>query len=383
MSLPDGLNIIRLLYGKFVIEDVVQDAGGNIITVWQLPSGSAFPLAVGDYIYCDDNTNLESAGAPVEVIAVGTYDPYSLSITVTVDMSDGAGTVSGGTLYIGKQLNVLHVDNENIEILAGEKERNDKVILENIKGYRTLVDVQTEALTDAERLFLYQFAKSDYQMCEVFGSVYTDVLLQESELVADLIENYIQATSISFTLAERNLTAPASAYSAGTTSSAGYFASSPLGTRVKLTMNWGAGAISRNFTVNLANIYDIKLERKDWEHVDDSLGRVNFGFRVMASLDFGTFGYQTTVDELQADLAWLKNFILAPSKHIEVYEVFQSDVVNDFDTFEVGYLGGFIFAKTLSLSFKGKSLQQLQSNATGVFTLDDNDLGILDENYLG
>jgi len=145
-----------------------------------------------------------------------------------------------------------------------------------------------------------------------------------------------------------------------------------------MTMNWGSGDIIRNFTVNLANIYSVKIEKKDFTHLDESLGRTTFGFRPMCQIDFGTFGYSPTPESIEEDLAWIKNFVLAPSKRIEVYEVFQAEVANDFNEIRVGYSEGFIFAKTLSLSFVGKSLQQNQSRAQGVFTLDDDTLGILD-----
>jgi len=122
-------------------------------------------------------------------------------------------------------------------------------------------------------------------------------------------------------------------------------------------MNWGDGDISRNFTVNLADPYSVQLERKDFEFLDDSLGRVNFGLRQMFRIDFGTFGFSDTPTTINADLAWIKTFCLAPSKSIEVYNVYQAQIVNDFDEINVGYIDGFVFALILlAYNFKPKDL---------------------------
>lgn len=370
MSLPDGLNKVKLGYGKFAVTSIQQSGSGNLVTV----SADYMP-SVNDYVIFEGNSN--GPGVFVKVTSTPSGTTFRINSTI------GAGTVSGGNLWLGKELSVLHSDDENIQIVGREVVRLDKIILENLKGYRTVLSVRTEALSNTERLFMYQFAKADYQSAEIFGTLYADVLLVDADVVMDLIDNYILATPLSFTMVERNLTVPSAAYAVGSTDSQGYSALSSLGTRVKLTMNWGSGDISRNFTVNMANIYNVKLERKDFTHIDESLGRVNFGFRPMCQLDFGTFGFQTDMTSLQDDLAWVKNFCLAPSKHIEVYEVFQADVVNNFSDVTVGYIGGYVFARTLSLSFKGKSIQSVQSNASGVFTLDDNTLGLLDSNNLG
>lgn len=370
MSAPNGLNTVKLGYGKFSVTSVQQSGSGNLVTV----SASNMP-AVNDYVLITGNTNAPSSFVKVTATPSGT--------TFRINYTSGSGTVSGGYLWLGKSLNVLHSDDENIQIVSVQKTRLDKVILENIKGYRTVLNIRTEAVTDTERLFLYQFAKSDAQAAEVFGILYSDVLLMDSEVVTDLIEGYILATPVSMTLVDRQVTSAASGYSPGSTSSAGYLASAPLGCRVKLTMNWGAGDVSRLFTVNIANIYPVRLERKDWTHIDEAMGRVNFGMRPMVNLDFGNFGYGGTTSDIEADLAWIKNFCLAPSKRIEVFQVFVADVVNNFDSVNVGYLDGFIFAKSLQLSFIGRSLVDLQTNATGTFTLDDNTYGTLDNNNLG
>jgi hypothetical protein len=145
-------------------------------------------------------------------------------------------------------------------------------------------------------------------------------------------------------------------------------------------MNWGAGNISRNFTVNLADCYSVSVDRKEFDFLDEEMGRVNNGMRTMFNIDFGTFGYNDTAETLEDDLDWVKTFVLAPSKTIEVYNIYKAEVVNAFDTLTVGYVGGFVMAKTLSLQFIGRSLQENQIPESNTFTLDSDTLGILDSN---
>lgn len=367
MSLPDGLNKVKLGYGAFPLASIQQDAGGNIV---RLDSTTYMPIQ-GDYFYSTDNTNGTSSF--VRVTSIETTKTFRINIT------SGSGTVHGGYFSKVKEINVYHSDNENIIIAGKKKTRIDKTILENIIGYKPVLNIVTEPLSLAEKKFMYQFAQSDVQRAEVFSNLYSDVILQDSELTMDLIENYILAVGVTIELHGRNYTTSNSTdYDLGSTDSSGYKVTAPLGTRLKLTMNWGGGDISRNFCCNLANIYSIAIERQEWEHLDESAGRTTMGFRPMVQIDFGTFGYSATAQDICDDIAWLKNFVLAPSKYIDVYEVFQANITNDFDEIRVDYVDGFVFAKTLSLSFVGKSLQQNQVDGTGVFTLDDDTLGILD-----
>lgn len=365
MSVPDGLNKVKLGYGLFDITSIQQDAGGNIVIV-----AADDQPALGDYFYAINNLNGVSSFSLVTLLIGAT----SFRIADT----SGSGTIGGGQFSKSKEIDVSHSDNTNIQLIGKKKTRLDQVILENLIGYKTILEITTEELDDDEKIFMYQFAKSDTQRAEVFSVVYSDVLLQDKGLTADLIQNYIRAVGVSMILVERDLTLGVTGYSPGETSSSGYYSLSPLGTRLKLTMNWGAGEIIRNFTVNLANIYSIMVERKDWDFLDEGSGRSTFGFRPMCQIDFGTFGYNDTPTTLEADISWVKNFCLAPSKRIEVIGGFIADVVNDFDEIRVGYVDGFIFSKTLSLAFIGRSIQDNQIDSTGIFTLDDDAFGLLD-----
>jgi len=368
MSVADGLNKVKLFYGEIAILSIQQLGGAADVEVVVDPDDMPED---GDYVYITDNTNAPDG----YYLVTGLVDDS----TFTIDYQGGTGTVTGGELSLGKEFTVYHSDNENIKIVRKPKKRLDKVILENIIGYQTVLNIDFEPWTESERLFMYQFAKNDMQRAEIFSTLYTDVLLENPELITEMIEGIYFATNVSIQLVERSVTlASVGAYTPGTTSSNGYYSSSPDGTRIKLTMNWGAGDISRNFTVNLADPYSAQLERKDFQFLDDSLGRSNFGFRQMFRIDFGTFGFSDTPTTINADLAWIKTFILAPSKSIDVSNVYQAQVVNDFEELNVGYLAGFVFAKTLELNFISRSLQENPTPSTGIFTLDDNTYGLLD-----
>jgi len=372
MSVADGLNKVKLFYGEIAVSSIQQLGGAADVEV--VVSSEYLPAA-GDYVYITGNTNAPDG----YYLVTGLVD----DATFTIDYQGGTGTVTGGELSLGKELDVFHSDNENILIEGKEKIRLDKVILENIIGYKTILEMDFEPFTEAERLFMYQFIKDDMQRAEVFSTFYSDVVIQDEEAMLELIDGFILATGLRIELVERNVTARSvGAYTAGTTNSSGYYASSDDGMRIKLTMNWGGGDISRNFTVNLAHPYSARVERKSFLHLDESAGRSNFGFRVLMQIDFGTFGFSASPTTINEDLAWIKTFVLAPAKSIDVYGIYKADVVNDFKEVRVGYLGGLVMSKMLSLNFIGKSLQQKQVNASGTFTLDDNTLGLLDSNYL-
>lgn len=368
MSVSDGLEKVKLGYGEFAIVNIAQDAGGNIVTV----AAADMPIA-GDYFYSVGNGN--GASAFTEVLEVLS------STTFRIDLTSGAGVLEDGTFSLCKEFDTYHSDNENMMIVGKPKTTISKSIIENIIGKRTILDIDLQPLTEAERLFMYQFVKSDQQRAEVFGIIYSDVVLMEQDALLELIEGLFFATGLKFSLVDRSVTARSvGSYTAGTTNSSGYKSSSADGTRVKLTMNWGAGDISRNFTVNLADCYSVSVDRLEFEFLDEQYGRVNNGFRTMFNIDFGTFGYNDTAETLQADLDWIKTFVLAPSKTIEVYNIYKAEVVNAFDTLTVGYIGGFVMAKTLALQFIGRSLQQNQIPESNTFTLDSDTLGILDSN---
>lgn len=364
MSTPTSENIAYLGYGKISVVSVTQ-TGTELEVV--VPAESL--PADGSLVYISGNANIDDGFYTVS----GIVDDS----TFTIDNTDGSGTVAGGYMWFALQVSTYSGDDEDIQIIGKRKVRIDKVIRENILGYKTVISIQTEPLTDAQKTFLYSFVISDYQMCSIFNVDYTDVILQDRQIALDLIDGYFQAVGVPLTMIDRNVRfANPSAYTVDS-DSVGYYSGSPNGCRVKLTMNWTGTEVSRNFTVNLAQPYKVSIEAEEWDNVDDSQGKETHGFRPSCFIEFGTFGFNTEAG-LQDDILWLKNFCLAPSKRITVYGIYEMQVSNDFDSLNFSYIGGYLFNRTISLNFIGTSIQQSQVSNSNIFTLDDDTLGLLD-----
>ena len=368
MSIIDPLNKVQLYYGYNLITSITQNALGNTVNI------HSHGLIVGDYVYITGNTNGNGRQLVTEIVSVD---------EVRIDYTSGAGTVTGGILAKGKELDTFFADDESFEIISKKKQTLAQwTTLENILGYRTIIDVRTAELTTVERQFLYQFAISDYQYCYINSTFYT-VYLMSPSIVARLISGYFSAVSVDLEMVSKTLTIFTTPTFSGNTDSVGYKANNPNGTNITLGMNYGSGTINRNFTVAIAQPYDVEIQRRDWTYLDDNLGRVTLGFKGSVFIDFGTFGYGQTEAQLDDDRQFLKEFILAPSKTITVKNNYIINVVNDFSDVRYSYLSNFIYAKTIQLSFKGKSIQTLQATDGSTFVLDDNTLGLLDSNVLG
>jgi len=380
MSIIDNSNKIKLLFGEFTITSVVQDGGGNKILVSGLEYEDSLGVSSGDYVYSASNSNLNGV---VKVTAVGAWSSVDKNQLVTVNYAGGSGTVTGGVLSIGKKISVLFADDESFEIIAKPKQRLAQwSAIENIAGYRKIISIKTEALSDSQRKFLYRLSISETQYC-VVNSVFYSVYLSNDNLSAELIHGYFSAISFSIEFKTKTYTRALSTSFSGDTNSYGYYAGSPTGTRVNLSFSYGGSNVSRNFVVNLVNVYGLDIQKKSWEYIDWSEGRKTFGIKSTVIIDFGTFGFSQTESQMQDDRDFIKDFVLAPSKRITAYGLYVVDVVNDFTDVKYSYLEDFIYGKTIVLSFKGKSIQTNLVEDNSSFVLDDNSLGILNENILG
>jgi len=252
----------------------------------------------------------------------------------------------------------LFADDDNFEIDSLMKERLDKTLLETIKGYRDLYSVRIQNITSAQRLFLYQFIQSEDQSITIFGNT-LDVNLRDRELNLDLLDGYIDNIVLTMQFEDRLITVPTTpSRSQGvTTGSAGYSSiASGSGTVVTLFYDYGSGNTGRTFRVNRVTSYKAEILQKTWKYLDSNNGYKKLGYRLLFDIDFGGFGLGQTQAQLQDDRDWLKEFVLAPTKRIEVYSQYFADVVNDFNEVQYGYIGNSIYGKTVQLGFKAKDL---------------------------
>lgn len=293
--------------------------------------------------------------------------------------------LSYGSTPTTQTLTALFADDESFEIVSLPKKRLDWTLLENIIGYRNIYTIRVQQITSAQRNFLYNFIQSSLQQVTINGTQHT-VKLRDSELMLSLLDGYIGNVGLTMEFEDDVITVPSSSYSATPfTYSAGYSSTaSGSGTIVTLTMNYGSGDIKRVFRVDTVYAYRADILDKRWEYIDRNRGVKRLGYRLNFDIDFGGFGLGQTQAQLQDDRTWLKEFVLAPTKRIEVFDQYVGDVVNDFDEVRYGYLGGLIYHKTVRLNFKQQRLQtNLPVSPSGVFILDSTTQGTLDNNILG
>lgn len=280
----------------------------------------------------------------------------------------------------------LFADDENYELIRLVKQRIDWTILETILGFRNLYNVRIQSITSAQRDFLYQFIQSSAQSVTINGSSH-DVFLRDERMILDLLGGYIGNLVLNLEFEDQTLTVPSTpSRSQGvTTGSAGYSNTTPgSGSIVTLYYDYGSGRTGRTFRVNRVDSFSADILDKRWMYVDYNNGYKRLGYRSIVNIDFGGFGLGQTQSQLADDRAWIKEFILAPSKSIEVFGQYQCEVVNDFDGVKYGYIGGNIYNKTVSLRFKARNLSTNNPLASATqFILDSPTSGILDSNVLG
>jgi hypothetical protein len=308
---------------------------------------------------------------------------------MSVFVSNSVTLSYGDSPAVATVFTALFADDESYEIVRLVKERIDKAILETIVGYRNIYNIRIQSVTAAQRLFLYQFIQSDDQKVTINGSAH-DVNLRDGQLMLDLLNGYIGNVTLTMEFEDRVLTTPPdpTREQGVTTSSAGYAnTSTGTGTVVTLYYNYGKDGkdvTGRTFRVNRVDSYKADIVDKRFSYVDWNNGYVRLGYRLNFFVDFGNFGLGQTQDQLQEDRVWLKEFVLAPMKRIEVFGQYVGDVVNDFDEVRYSYIGNSIYGKTTALNFKQKSKStNAPVTPESQFILDDADYGVLDTNVLG
>lgn len=277
----------------------------------------------------------------------------------------------------------LSADDESYEIVSLPKKRLDWTLLENILGYRNIYTLRVQQITSTQRNFLYNFIQSADQYVTING-VEHSVFMRDEQLVLDLLDGYIGNVVLTMEFEDKTLTANStpSRTQGITTSSAGYSSTmNATGTGVLLIYNYGSGDTKRLFRVNSVSAYKADVLDKRWEYIDRNKGIKRLGYRLNFDVDFGNFGYGQTQAQLQDDRDWLKEFVLAPTKRIEVYNQYVGNVVNDFDSVTYSYIGGSIYGKTTRLNFKQRELQtNLPVAPSSQFTLNND---VLDAKVLG
>jgi len=279
--------------------------------------------------------------------------------------------------------NALFADDEDYEIIRLLKDRIDRTILETIIGYRNIYRIRIQGITSAQRLFLYQFVQSSSQSVTINGSSH-NVNLRDTQLHLSYLSGYVGNVELTMEFEDATLTrvTTPSRYQGTTTSSVGYTSTATgVGTVVTLFYDYGSGNTGRTFRVNSVIGIGADIVDKRWEYIDHNNGYKRLGYRLNFEIDFGGFGLGQTQAQLLDDRTWLKEFVLAPSKRVEVYGQYFADVANDFDEVRYGHIGNNIYNKTIQLGFKSKMI-------SGLAPLDPADQLIFDfvltdENILG
>jgi hypothetical protein len=289
---------------------------------------------------------------------------------------------------VSRAFTALLTEDENFEIVSTPKKRLDWTLIENIWGYRKIYAIRVQQITEADRDFLFGFIQSVTQYITINGVSTIEVYLRDKELLLDLLNGYSGNLVLNMEFEDRALTviAEPARTSGVTTSSVGY-KSATEGVTVTLGYNYGKDGkdiTKRVFRVKSVSSNKADIEDIRWEYIDKNNGYKRLGFRLNFEIDFGTFGISQSQTELFDDRTWIKEFILAPSKRIEVFGQYIADVVNDFDVVEWSYNGGNIFSRTIKLNFKQRFLgtgQPLKPEEQ--FILDSPTSGILNSNTLG
>lgn len=294
-------------------------------------------------------------------------------------------TLGYGSTPTTQTFTALFADDESFEIVSLPKMRLDWNLLENIIGYRKLYLVRIQQITAIQRNYLYNFIQSSTQTVTING-VEHSVKLRGQELMLDLIGGYIGNVGLTMEFEDDTITVPSQTFTAGiTTLSAGYASTATgSGTVVTLVCNYGSGDTKRVFRVNTVHAFKADILDKRWEYIDKNRGVKRLGYRLNFFIDFGNFGLGQTQSQLQDDRNWLREFVLAPTKRVEVFDQYVGDVVNDFDEVRYSYLNNSIYGKTVQLGFKQQGLQtNLPVSPSGIFILDSETQGTLDHNILG
>jgi hypothetical protein len=282
------------------------------------------------------------------------------------------------TPYEQQVFNALFAEDDNFDIISLPKQRIDWALLENIVGYRNVYNVKFHLITTAQKNFLYRFIQSESQQIIINGTTHT-VKLRDSELALELLDGFIGNIGLELEFEDDTLTVyeyGLQSWEGFATNSAGYFASGSTGTVVTLKYNYGDLDTQRKFRVN--SVYSCKSDILDkrWEYLDKNNGVHRLGYRRTVEIDFGCFGLGHTPTSSQEDRDWIKSFILAPNKQIDVTGEYVTGVVNDFNEVRYSYVGNNIYNKTLQLSFKQKQLQtNLPVESADRFTIGSIPLG--------
>lgn len=284
--------------------------------------------------------------------------------------------------------NALSADDDDFEIVSLQKQRLDWAILETVIGYRTIYHIRIQQITTSQRNFLYSFIQNEDQRVRINGVLHS-VYLRDSELMLDLLDGYVGNVVLTMEFEDKLITTPSTLISSTThiykDGSIGYRGvTTGVGTIVSLTYNYGSAEIRRTFQVNSVHSYKAEILDKRWEYIDKNRGVKRLGYRLLFDIDFGSFGLGQTEASLQDDRDWLKEFVLAPYKYVDVFGQYIGEVVNNFDSVNYDLLGGSIYNKTTKLSFKQKELQtNLPTLSSSAFILDSPTFGTLDNNVLG
>jgi len=275
----------------------------------------------------------------------------------------------------------LSAEDENYEIVSIPQQLIDWSLVENIVGHRNIYTVRIQSITSAQRLFLYAFIQSSDQYVTINGNLYT-VYLRDPALMLDLLDGYIGNVVLTMEFEDRTITRPStpSRTQGITTSSVGYSSTaSGSGTIVTMIYNYGSGDTKRIFRVDTVQCFKADILDKRWQYVDRNNGYKRLGYRLNFDIDFGGWGLGQSQTQLLDDRAWLKEFVLAPTKRIEVFDQYLGDVVNDFGDVRWGYKHNIIYNKTIRLNFKAQSLAtNMPLSPSGQFILDSSTQGILD-----
>lgn len=236
-------------------------------------------------------------------------------------------------------------------------EIGDVVTASGVTGSGTVSTYDsTTTLLLAPETFTANFTNKDITISRT-----ATVRVIDEDMAIELFGGFVESPSLILEFEDATLTAVPTTKpehrAVSSTNSANYIETSKKGVTTTLAYNYGGGEVGRNFNLNLAESYSLKNEREDFEYIDRNRDRKNLGFYQLFNLEFGAFGRQGQITK-QDDIEWLKEYCLAPTKKITIYDLPDSDnVICDFDEITYEQVGSVTYGKSTGLRFLTKVMQ--------------------------
>lgn len=280
----------------------------------------------------------------------------SVFTNTTITLSHTAGG--------SRQFVVNSVEDDSFRIINKNKQLLNWSAKEYLLGHIFIISVRFRPLSDEEREYLYRFCVGEYKgRTIIVNGVTYNVELVDEEMSINLLENYIDAQTLTLELRESTInrvTTPSRTQGV-LTQSQGYRASfSQKGTYLKLGYDYGSGLTEREFLVAKIDSFSSGMQRRNFTYIDDEDDYTPLGRKRRFAVEFGTLPMQTPAQQ-QDDRDFIREFCLAPYKELTTTEQSTASgdttiVVNGFDEVRYELFGGNIYGKMLTLNFIEKEV---------------------------